>query len=73
MSFTLDPDDEEISFFKSSCLNQCIIGGSSTQAPLPAGIPPIFSNPTNAILLQLANGISCQNNKAQAMNDLLTC
>ena len=41
--------------------------------PLPAGIPPTFSNPTDAILLQLWNGISCQNNEAQAMNDLLTC
>jgi hypothetical protein len=34
--------------------------------------PPNIGNPTDEIILQLANGISCQNDEAQKMNELMT-
>jgi hypothetical protein len=46
----------------------------TTLKTLPVGLgpPPSFSNPTDAILLQLANGISRQNKEAQAINVLMS-
>ena len=78
MRFTLDPTDPEISHYKNSRLQHCSIifsssiQNASTVNPIPSGVPPTFNSTTDAILLQLANGISRQNNEAQAINEILT-
>jgi hypothetical protein len=78
MAFTLNPDDRKISSYKRNRILQCVMGDENTSPqplqviPMPKGIPPDFSSPTIAILLQLANGISCQTKEAQAMNSFIS-
>jgi hypothetical protein len=78
MRFTLDLTDPKISHYKKSQLQHCSIifpssvQNASTVNPIPYGVPPTFNNTTDAILLQLAKGISLQNNESQAMNEILT-
>jgi hypothetical protein len=75
MSFVFDPSDVSVSLFKNSRLQQCIAGGGVSALaqinPLPAGNPPSFTNQTDAILLQLAHGITRQTEEAQTMNKLI--
>ena len=76
MRFVFNSSNASVSCFKKSRLQQCIIrGGVPSLAeinPLPAGNPPSFTNQTNAILLQLAHGVTRQTKEAQTMNELIT-
>jgi hypothetical protein len=65
MTFTLDPTNPKVSHYKVTRIQHCSIINipsisNASGNPTPVGAPPDFNNQTNAILLQLAHGISRQ-------------